>query len=338
MTIAASTMDIVAQDIRALFEMDQPAMLWGPPGAGKTDVIGQLAQAVDADLTTAQLSQFGDVDLRGVPHVIEGLTHWARPAIWPRDPNRRHILFLDEFDRAHTSVANAALQIILHRRIGEHALPANTYVCAAGNGSTDRIGTNKLSSANANRLSHLYCRPSVPAWCDWATGAAIDPVLVAFARFRSVDDKGRDLFETAAKPLDGEHAFLSPRTLTDCAPMLRLPAAQRARLIRGTIGSATGNELVAFADMVDKLPSLATVFADPHNAIVPRDLSAQWAMSGALARNAKPGNMATVIIYAERMIRELSVACVTMAVRTNPENCNTRAYIEWSARNQDVTI
>src|SRR5262245_14372100 len=44
-----------------------PVMLWGPPGVGKSQIIGGIALAHGVSLIDVRLSQMEPTDLRGIP-------------------------------------------------------------------------------------------------------------------------------------------------------------------------------------------------------------------------------------------------------------------------------
>jgi hypothetical protein len=84
---------------------------------------------------------FNPIDLRGIPTANEDktLAIWLKPKIFQMDPSDEviNILFLDEISAAPQSVQAAAYQITLDRVVGEHKLPENCIVIAAGNRTTD---------------------------------------------------------------------------------------------------------------------------------------------------------------------------------------------------------
>ena len=136
-------------------------MLWGPPGVGKSQGVRQIASEIEAktgkraQITDVRLLLFNPVDLRGIPtaNADKTLAVWLKPKIFQMDAGEDviNLLFLDEISAAPQSVQAAAYQITLDRTVGEHRLPDNCIVLAAGNRVTG--GIHDAQSA---------CKPAVP--------------------------------------------------------------------------------------------------------------------------------------------------------------------------------
>ena len=118
-------------------------MLWGAPGVGKSQGIRQLAKEIEQNtnkkvvVTDVRLLLFNPIDLRGIPtaNADKTLAIWLKPQIFQMNDDEGvvNILFLDEISAAPQSVQAAAYQITLDRVVGEHKLPENCIVVAAGN-------------------------------------------------------------------------------------------------------------------------------------------------------------------------------------------------------------
>ncbi|MEH2386545.1 MAG: AAA family ATPase [Nostoc sp.] len=59
-------------------------MIWGPPGIGKSSIVGQIAQQSDMDFVDVRLSQLAPSDLRGLPVAEDGISKWYPPEFLPR--------------------------------------------------------------------------------------------------------------------------------------------------------------------------------------------------------------------------------------------------------------
>ena len=130
------------------------AMLWGAPGVGKSQAVRQVAAEIKSrtgkavQVTDVRLLLFNPIDLRGIPTANEDktLAVWLKPQIFNMNPSDSviNILFLDEISAAPPSVQAAAYQITLDRVVGEHRLPENCIVIAAGNRTSDKSVAYKM--------------------------------------------------------------------------------------------------------------------------------------------------------------------------------------------------
>mgnify|MGYP005810048853 FL=1 len=169
-------------------------MLWGPPGIGKSQAVRQIGEKIrentrkSVNMTDVRLLLFNPIDLRGIPtaNADKTLAVWLKPKIFQMDPSDDviNILFLDEITSAPQSVQAAAYQITLDRVIGEHRLPENCIVIAAGNRTTDRSVAFKMPKALANRMMHIEITSSFDSWKRWALRVGINDRVIGFLSFR----------------------------------------------------------------------------------------------------------------------------------------------------------
>ena len=156
-------------------------MLWGPPGVGKSQAVRQIAKEIGertgkrVNVTDVRLLLFNPIDLRGIPtaNADKTLAVWLKPQIFQMDASDDivNILFLDEISAAPQSVQAAAYQITLDRVVGEHKLPENCIVIAAGNRVTDKSVAFKIEG-------------SFSSWKQWAISSGINDKVVGFLSFR----------------------------------------------------------------------------------------------------------------------------------------------------------
>jgi len=176
----------------------QPVFVWGPPGAGKSSVISQVARSMNLSLRDIRALLLDPVDLRGLPYVVDGRSKWATPEFLPT--NGGGILFLDELNAAPAMVQAAFYQLVLDRRLGEYVLPDGWVIIAAGNPDGDRAHTTRMPTPLRNRFVHLDFEVDAQEWSEWAIGAGIRPEVIAFIRFRpqllSVFDRDANAFPT----------------------------------------------------------------------------------------------------------------------------------------------
>lgn len=317
--------------LETLIQIRRPAMIWGSPGVGKSDLVRQVAAGLGMDLRDVRAVLLDPVDLRGLPTVSNGLTAWAPPAFLPT--NGSGLLFLDEVNAAAPIVQAACYQLTLDRALGEYQLPDGWTVVAAGNRETDRAVTSRMPSALANRLSHLDFEPDLDDWCRWALGAGIVPEVIAFLRFRP------ELLN-AFDPKAASRAFPTPRSWERVSEILAAgPAVEiEHELFTGTVGEGAAAELIGFLRIYRQLPSPDAVLLAPEQADVPTDPAVLYALTGALIRKASDANFDRVVTYGNRLPPEFSVLLVRDAVTRVPGLQQTRAFQGWAATNTDVLI
>lgn len=172
---------------------EHPAVfLKGSPGIGKSDAIKELKKNLEiktqkeVNLIDIRLILFNPVDLRGIPIANkEDMTAtWLKPDIFnlKEDDNTINLLFLDELTSCPKSIQAAAFQIALDKKIGEHKLPSNTFVIAAGNKDSDNAVTNQMPSALVNRFIHFEIANNVNSWLEWATENNINSEIISFIK------------------------------------------------------------------------------------------------------------------------------------------------------------
>lgn len=321
--------------LETAYTVRRPVMLTGAPGVGKSQVIAQFAKAHDLRLIDVRTILLDPVDLRGLPHLHEGRAAWAIPDFLPRidRDGERGLLFLDELLTAPPAVQAACYQLVLDRRLGEYELPPGWSILAAGNRQEDRAGAHRMLTALANRFIHLTFDIDVDEWVSWALSAGMPTELIAFIRFRP---ELLHKFEPTAK----EAAFPSPRTwqYTGETLLSRPRSSVEHALYVGTVGEGAAAEFTGFLRVFRSIPDPDVVLMSPASAPVPNDPATLYALAGALARKATRDNFERVVEYIERLPAEYAVVTVRDATTLHPACCETRTFIQWLAKNNDVLV
>lgn len=252
---------------RIPFKNFPSVMLWGPPGVGKSQGIRAVAAAIEENtgkqvhIIDVRLLLFNPVDLRGIPtaNADKTLAVWLKPKIFQMDESENvvNLLFLDEISAAPPSVQAAAYQITLDRMVGEHHLPENCIVVAAGNRVTDKSVAYNMPKALANRLCHLEIKEDAAAWHNWAVAHGIHPYVVGFLEYNSYP-------LMRFEPAETDLAFPTPRSWEMVSNILNTVSDDLSRvypLIVGCIGETTGEIFRSWCSLYDDMPPLAEVFA-----------------------------------------------------------------------------
>lgn len=240
--------------------------LWGPPGVGKSEGVRELAHRLeDASkvrvvVTDVRLLLFSPVDLRGVPVADEHrrFTNWLRPRIFEMDPSEDvvNILLLDELSAAPQSVQAAAYQLTLDRKIGEHELPKNCIVIAAGNRTTDQSVAYKMPKALANRLMHFNIRSDFASWKEWALNHGIDSRVIGYLSF--------DNSKLYQEPESSELAYPTPRSWSFVSTLLGVMGEDAVpenahRRISACVGTDTAVAFETWCQVCQHLPDTGSI-------------------------------------------------------------------------------
>lgn len=321
----------VKKALSTAINANKPAFLWGPPGVGKSDVVGQVAKAASRQLTDVRAVLLDPVDLRGLPSIQNGRAHWCPPAFLPTEGSG--ILFLDELNAAPPSVQAACYQLVLDRKLGEYQVPPGWWIVAAGNNETDRAVTNRMPSALRNRFVHLQFEVDLDDWVAWALKAGIKTEVIAFLRYKPSLLHDFD-------PRRDDKAFPSPRTWHFASDILQAnpDPSTEFELLKGTLGEGAAAELYGFLRIFRDLPNPDAILMNPDKAVVPVDPATLYALTGALARKASEQTMARLVTYAGRLPDEFSVMLIRDCLAQDPQVANTRAYIQWASDHKDVLV
>ena len=182
--------DVIERTATWVGEQNKSVLITGPSGGGKSHMVSHaiaqlLAERYHPELEKVnvaidcRLSYRDSVDLRGIPcaDMETGTTRWLTPDEFPRG-NEPKIFFIDEIGQGLPPAQNAAMQLVLDRRLGEYVVPPNTYIIAASNRECDGSFIRKMSSALRQRFALIELSPSAKDWRAWAIANGIDRRLV----------------------------------------------------------------------------------------------------------------------------------------------------------------
>lgn len=292
-------------------------MLWGAPGVGKSQAVRQIAKEIGLKtgkktvVTDVRLLLFNPIDLRGIPtsNQEKTLAVWLKPQIFDMDDSSETVnfLFLDEISSAPQSVQAAAYQITLDRVIGEHKLPENCIVIAAGNRTTDKSVAYKMPKALSNRLLHIEVEGSFDSWKKWAIENGINDKVIGFLSFK------RDYlfgFDSSSDDL----AFPTPRAWEMVSNILNSVSSDLDAvysLVAGVVGAGVATEFLSWSKVYSELPDIEDIF-NGKPVKIPTQTDVLYALTSAMTSYAKEykdemRKIANSIVYADRLPADFSV-------------------------------
>ena len=271
------------------FAKRRPLFLWGPPGIGKSDIVKQLGEDMDAHVIDVRLSLWEPTDIKGIPYFDSNANTmvWAPPGELPSKEfaknHKQIILFMDEMNSAPPAVQAAAYQLILNRKVGTYELPDNVLIVAAGNREADKGVTYRMPAPLANCFLHLEMRVDWEDYSFWATENRIHKDVVGFLTFSK-----KDLYDF--DPKSSSRAFATPRSWTFVSELLEDDDTDEntlTDLISGAVGEGLAIKFMAHRKVASKMPNPTDILTGKVKKMDSKEISAMYSLAVSLCYELK---------------------------------------------------
>jgi len=278
--------------IRHAIRKFRPIFLWGPPGIGKSEIVEQIGESINAHVIDVRLSLWDPTDIKGIPYFDAniGKMVWGAPAELPDEAmsqmHEKIILFLDEMNSAAPAVQAAAYQLILNRRVGEYRLPDNVMIVAAGNREGDKGVTYRMPAPLANRFLHLEMKHNFDDWFQWAVDHGIHQDVVGYLTF------SKDSLYTF-DPKSSSRSFATPRSWSFVSEIIEdddIDEGTAVDLISGTIGEGLAVKFVAHRKVAASMPNPTDILNGKAKEMESREISAMYSLTVSLCYELKEAN------------------------------------------------
>lgn len=230
--------------IKGAIESGVAVFLHGPSSEGKSARVKQI----DPTCEIIYLRNASPESLNGksvynasTGEMIDVKPSWLKKleAKCEQEPERLHVLFLDEITNALPSIQGIAFNIVLDREVnGIWKLPENARIVAAGNDMKDSLAANQLAEPLFNRFAHVYIKTTTESWLKWASEHNIHPAIYAYIAYKNG--------ETLRSKYDGEFPNADPRKWEMASKMLY--KTQNPKMLRALVGEDITNEFVKFCN------------------------------------------------------------------------------------------
>jgi hypothetical protein len=311
-----------------------PVLVQGAPGIGKSDVLTQAAADADADLILSHPAVSDPTDVKGLPWIVKG-KHGDSAMFLPFGELERAISakkttvwFLDDLGQASPAVQASYMQLLLARQVNGHAISDHIVFVAATNRRTDRAGVSGILEPVKSRFGTIVeLEPDLDSWCNWAIDHNVNPLLIAFLRFKP------DLLCKFSATNDLSNSPV-PRTWSHVNRLLTLsltPTVQNVA-IAGAVGEGAATEFAAFQKLWAQLPNIDQILIDPSSVPVPKNPAVLYSLAAALATKATPQNFARIASYVNKMVdagsAEFGVLCVRDCLRRDNSLTQSSAFVK----------
>ena len=266
----------------------RPIFLWGPPGIGKSDIVHQIGEYMNAHVIDVRLSLWEPTDIKGIPYFDSNANKmvWAPPSELPdAEMAAQHeaiVLFLDEMNSAAPAVQAAAYQLILNRKVGTYSLPDNVYIVAAGNREADKGVTYRMPAPLANRFVHLEMTVDFDDWFQWAVNNNIHKDVVGFLQFSK-----KDLYDF--DPKSPSRSFATPRSWSFVSELLddELNESTLTDLVSGSVGEGLAVKFMAHRKVAAQMPNPTDILDGKVKELKTKEISAMYSLTVSLCYELK---------------------------------------------------
>jgi hypothetical protein len=329
----------IKETLKALYSIRRTVCIEGPPGGGKTTLVHEVADelgvpCIERHMPTMLVEDFGILFPDGDGKLSYKLPDWY--PVKGQAPENGILLF-DDRNQAAPDLQKVLANICQARTLHGVSMPDGWMVVSTGNRQSDRAGANRVLSHLRNRETVIELDTSLDDWTPWALSKDVKPELVSFLHFRP------DLLHDFDPQKD---ANPTPRSWVEGVSNILglVPQTAEYEVIKGAVGESAASEFVAYLRVYRDLPDLEQVFKDPEGATVPREVSAVYAVVGALANRVKPEQIPAFLQYLKRLPPEYSVLGVSSVIAYNkardvdilghPASC--AAMTEWMLANHKL--
>lgn len=317
--------DLLAKAIEANLN----TLLVGPPGVGKTDVVGQAADKLGYDLMVMHPAISDPTDFKGFPFRADNNGHAEflpygelHAMMKARKPL---VVLFDDLGQATPAVQAALMQLLLKREVNGKRISDKVRFVAATNRREDKAGVAGLLEPVKSRFGMIvHVETDVDAWVEWALAANIRPEIIGLIRQRpELLHKWQPTADIENQPCPRTWAAASKVLDLDLPDDLLLPA------LAGAVGEGAAVETVGFLRAFGEVPDIGEILMTPEQANVPSHPSALYAVAALLASSLDDKTFGQALPYIYRLPEEYGVLTVRDTLRANPKLPRSTAWVEF---------
>lgn len=312
-------------------------LITGKPGIGKSDIVSQACLEDNARLIISHPAVSDPTDYKGLPFPDANGTAKFLPfgdlheLINADSPT---VYFLDDLGQAPPSVQAAVMQLLLARRVNGHVISDKVSFISATNRREDKAHVQGLLEPVKSRFATIVeLEVTTDDWVKWALEHNMPIPLIAFIRFKP---DLLDKFEASKDMVNSP----TPRTVAHIGKIQNagLPPDLEFEVFKGAAGEGFSAEYTAFLKIYRELPSVDEIILNPAKAPVPESVAARYGLTGALGARMNDQNIDPIIKYLTRLPKEFDIATLQNAITRDRNIMNTKAFIEWGAKNHNVVL
>jgi hypothetical protein len=300
----------------------------GHIGSGKSSLIHALGKRFpDYDKVYMDMTVMHEGDFR-----VPAVNHETKTSeFYPNESLGLHsdrpiILMLDELGKAHKSVKDAALPLLVERRLGNRYMHRDSIVFATTNLGAENVG-DMLQAHVLNRLTRVpMSKPTALAWVnDFAKLNGIAPEVIMWVSERPDCLHSYEEYDNPADnplifhPKAQRSAYVTHRSLEQASKIVNKrhmfsPSALEAALI-GTIGAPAALDMQSWIAMGDSLPKRAEIISNPQGARMPNQVAGKLMLTYQALNWVAEDTLDSWMDYMARMDKEVQALFCTTVIK-----------------------
>lgn len=222
----------------------RPVFLMGPPGVGKTQIMGQVARECGIGLVAYTITHHTRQSAVGLPFINEKefggnvcrVTEYTMSEIVASIYNKiedtglkEGILFIDEINCVSETLAPTMLQFLQYKTFGNHRIPDGWVLVTAGNPPEYNKSVRDFDVVTLDRLKLIHVEPDFEVWKAYAYEQFIHPAVISYLNART------EYFCRIETTVDGKF-FATPRGWEDLSKFIEIYERLGKKADRDVVG------------------------------------------------------------------------------------------------------
>lgn len=313
--------------LRYSIQADQPVNLVGPPGVGKSAIVGAIAKEMGLPFEPLILSLCDPTDIGGFPVTYQDKEHGRGHVdrlplgVIKKACNEPVLLFLDELSCAAPAVQGAAMRLVYERWAGDIKLHSGTRIVAAMNPPDQAAGGWEIALPLLGRMTQIRMRPTIKEIQEFFFNVGVegDPLRTMGVDLAATLEMAPDLMQIDPPPgaAAAGRAWGAPRSweraIRVCAKALENGEGDTSVVfgaaLAGNVGEDAAASYMTIRKVRNSLPSIKEILKNPKSAKLPQDSNSAIAVVGIIAQVAVQ-DPCPAWVYSDRLSNEVRVAAM----------------------------
>lgn len=325
----------------------------GPPGIGKTSVAQTAAKILGEmypgfDYKEVNPTMPAD-EVGGIPDLIKvsdgfTVTDYALPKWFPRDPNWRGIICLDDGLQGGGDMQKVLANLVQALNLRGQKVPSGAMFVVTGNRIEDKAGVAKTLTHFADRMCWINMKVTADQWID---GFAIpngvhDKVIAYIMSFK--DDLNK--FDPNVPKCPTSRTWEAVSNWTKMLDKMSTASAdaknkrtrRAAAVLAGELGQGMAIKYWSFCERYDTMPDIDDILKSPSTHTIDYSLDVQFALAVAIANRMDDTTFSAAVTYIDRIGPDFTSLAIRLATGRNPKLVQSKAFLQWTVKNQDVIV